>query len=257
MGVHPTNTTQLEDVAFDGAPETSGDEDLGRSRTAPKLTKAEYVRELEECIRTGMASGTVVAIGECGLDYDRLFFSPKDVQLRHFGFHFDLAEKYKLPMFLHDRNTGGDFAAIVREQRHRIPGGVVHSFTGTLDEMRTYLDLDLYIGINGCSLKTPENLAVVAEIPLERLLLETDAPWCEIKKSHASYPHVKTHFPTVKKEKFAHGKLVQSRCEPCQMIQVAEVVAAVKGVSVADLATIVHDNTRKLFFGGKGMPSLL
>lgn len=110
---------------------------------------------------------------ECGLDYDRLFFSPKDVQLRHFALHFDLAAKHGLPLFLHDRNTSGDFLRIMRAHRHRVPGGVVHSFTGTAGEAKEYLDMGLQLGINGCSLKTEENLAVVRGLPLDRLLLET------------------------------------------------------------------------------------
>lgn len=62
---------------------------------------------------------------------------------------------------------------MVRANRHRFTNGVVHSFTGTVEEMKKLLELDLYIGVNGCSLKTEENLAAVKEIPLDRIMLET------------------------------------------------------------------------------------
>lgn len=61
-------------------------------------------------------------------------------------------------MYLHNRNTGNDFFDIVKANRHKFTRGVVHSFTGNLEEMKQILSLDLYIGINGCSLKTEENI---------------------------------------------------------------------------------------------------
>ena len=103
-----------------------------------------------------------------------------------FPFHFDLAEKYNLPMYLHSRSTEGDFARIVKENRSKFSTGVVHSFTGDEQELQELLDLDLYIGINGCSMKTKENCEIVKKVPLDRIMLETDCPYCEIRNSHHS-----------------------------------------------------------------------
>jgi TatD DNase family protein len=77
----------------------------------------------------------VTAIGECGLDYDRLEHSSKEAQLKHFPLHFDLAAKYQLPMYLHSRNCEEDFIRIVRENRHKFKDACVHSYTGSMKEL--------------------------------------------------------------------------------------------------------------------------
>jgi TatD DNase family protein len=133
------------------------------------------IEELTKVIAHG--KGKVVAIGEFGLDYDRLHFSSMAEQIPAFEAQFILAERTGLPLFLHDRNTSGDFGAIIRKNRGRFSTGVVHSFTGTLEEMRDYVAQGLYIGLNGCSLKTPENIEVSKLVPIERLMLETDCPY--------------------------------------------------------------------------------
>eukprot|EP00968_Pinguiococcus_pyrenoidosus_P026125 scaffold7052_cov254-Pinguiococcus_pyrenoidosus.AAC.130 len=170
VGVHPTRSSEFF-----------------RADTTPEKHLAE-VREIAEAAK---ASGKGVALGEAGLDYARLRFAPKEHQLGAFELQLGLAEEMQLPMFLHDRDTGGDFLAMLREHRSRLAGGVVHSFTGSLEEAKALVDLDLSIGINGCSLKTEENLEVVRWLPLERIMLETDAPWCSIRPTHAGFDHVR------------------------------------------------------------------
>ena len=160
--------------------------------------------------------------------------------MKHFPLHFDLAEKYKLPMYLHNRNTGDDFYKLVRENRHRFSTGVVHSFTGPIEELEKILSLDLYVGINGCSLKTKDNLEVLKSVPLDKIMLETDSPYCEIRNSHAGSAFIKTKFPTKKSEKWEKGFLVRGRNEPCQIIQVAEVVAKVLNVDLKTLCDKEH-----------------
>ena len=89
-------------------------------------------------------------------------------------------------MYLHSRATGDEFASIIRANRHRFPTGVVHSFTGDLNELEQLVEMGLFIGVNGCSMKTEENCEVVKAIPLDRLMIETDCPYCDIRNSHAS-----------------------------------------------------------------------
>lgn len=87
--------------------------------------------------------------------------------------HFDLAQKHNLPMYLHSRNCKEDFVRIVKENRHKFSSACVHSYTGDADELKQLLALDLYVGVNGCSLKTQENIEVMKLIPLNRLMLES------------------------------------------------------------------------------------
>eukprot|EP00730_Choanoeca_flexa_P008085 TRINITY_DN12438_c2_g3_i3.p1 TRINITY_DN12438_c2_g3~~TRINITY_DN12438_c2_g3_i3.p1 ORF type:complete len:305 (+),score=27.80 TRINITY_DN12438_c2_g3_i3:57-971(+) len=190
----------------------------------------------------------VVAVGETGLDYARLEFCAKDTQLTYFRRQIDLALELNKPMFLHLRDAHQDFIDVMRSL-DRIPSGVVHSYDGPLDAALELIELGFYIGLNGCSLRTDDNLAVVRELPLERLMLETDCPWCDIRPTHAGAGHVKTTFDAVKKpDKYVEGKLVKGRNEPCSIIQVAEVIAGVKEVSVDVIASAAYANTRTLFF---------
>lgn len=119
----------------------------------------------------------VVAIGECGLDYNR-DFSPREVQRRWFAEQVRLAQEMKMPLFLHEREASADFVSILKEQQ--VQQAVVHCFTGTRQELLTYLDLGWHIGITGwiCDERRGKHLReLVRLVPLDRLMIETDAPF--------------------------------------------------------------------------------
>ncbi|XP_059622167.1 deoxyribonuclease TATDN1 [Phlebotomus argentipes] len=207
-----------------------------------------YFSDLQASIEKYKAK--IVAVGEIGLDYDRLHFCEKDCQKRFFEKQLELAETFNLPLFLHCRNSHADFIEIIEKNRDKIKcGGVVHSFDGNIDEAEKLIDMGFFIGLNGCSLKTEDNLQVVTLLPAEKIMIETDAPWCGIRPSHAGAGFVQTKFPTVKrKEKWTPDHLIDGRCEPAQILQVLEVIAGVKGEDKEKLADIFYNNTLSVFF---------
>jgi TatD DNase family protein len=130
-------------------------------------------------LRELAAHDAVVAIGECGLDYNR-DFSPRPVQDRWFEAQVELAAELKMPLFLHERDAHARFLEILKPRRDRLPGACVHCFTGTEAELRTYLDLDLHIGITGWiadERRGAHLYELVKMIPDDRLMIETDAPY--------------------------------------------------------------------------------
>lgn len=230
-GVHPTRCSQ----EFGDTPES--------------LEK--YMVELRNVVNEGLADGSLAALGELGLDYARLEFCDEEAQKRGLIAQLELARDVDLPLFLHNRDTGHDLLDMLKKyyfiDGKERAGGVVHSFDDSLDLAVKFMDLGLYIGINGCSLKTEDNLNVVRDIPLDKLLLETDCPWCDIRATHAGARHVETKFDTKTEKKYVAGCCVKGRYEPCHIAQVCQIIAGVKGVPVEEVANASRDNAYKLF----------
>ena len=134
---------------------------------------------LRELLSNKLPEGEIIAIGECGLDYNRSF-SPPDAQRKCFENQLALAAQTGKPVFLHERDAFDDFLCILKQYRSDLPGAVVHCFTGGAAELEAYLALDCYIGITGwiCDERRGSHLIpLLPRIPAGRLLLETDAPY--------------------------------------------------------------------------------
>ncbi|OIR57652.1 MAG: TatD family hydrolase [Amphiamblys sp. WSBS2006] len=192
----------------------------------------------------------IVAVGECGLDYDRLEFADKATQKKCFELHFNLSQATGLPMFLHLRNAFEDFVEIVSRRRGCFSKGVVHSFTGSEDEMEVLLGLGLHIGVNGCSLKKEETIECLSKAPLERIMFETDAPWCGIRRTHAGMKYLLEAEIRKERKKGSAGtreELVKGRNEPCNIDQVCFVFSRGRREEVSAVSEKVYENTVSFF----------
>ncbi|KJH45891.1 hydrolase, TatD family [Dictyocaulus viviparus] len=201
-----------------------------------------------------------VAVGECGLDFNRNF-SPQDVQKYVFKkqvvqlpthiFRVELACELKKPLFIHEREAHQDMVNILSEVGDRLPPAVVHCFTGTEEEAKKYIEMGLYIGLTGFLWKDRLQNGVQAAlknatIPLDRILIETDAPFMYPKINDKKLPvSVKEAFsePTKQLHKFASF----NRNEPCALAAVCEMIAAFIKIDPTEVAEITTANAKRVF----------
>ena len=140
---------------------------------------SEYTDECDAEMRALHVHPEVVAVGECGLDYNR-DFSPRPAQRKAFERQLQIAVDTAKPLFLHQRDAHDDFIAMMKNFDGQLGSAVVHCFTAERGELFDYLDRDYYIGITGwlCDERRGAHLReLVKHIPAERLMIETDAPY--------------------------------------------------------------------------------
>lgn len=180
--------------------------------------KNNYIEELENLI---INNSKVVAIGEIGLDY---YFNSenKSIQIKVFEEQIELSLKHDLPILVHDREAHGDTLEILKKYK---PKGIVHCFSGSLEMAQEIIKLGMYIGIGGVvTFKNAKTiLDVVREIPLENIVLETDAPYL------APVPF--------------RGK----RCDSSYIKYVAEKISEIKSIDVKKVYKQTFKNAMNLF----------
>lgn len=179
---------------------------------------------VDDLVQRAQSSEKVVAIGETGLDYFRLS-EPLDWQRNRFRTHIRAAREAGLPLIVHTREAREDTLRIMKEEGADQCGGVLHCFTESWEMAQAAIDMNFYISLSGIvTFKKAQELQSVAErLPIDRLLIETDSPYL------APVPH--------------RGKTN----DPSKVIHVAEKIAELRGVTVADVARQTTDNFYALF----------
>lgn len=183
-------------------------------------------------IRSCAQHPKVKAIGETGLDYNRNF-SPRDDQVKSFEQHIEIAFDTKLPMFLHERDAGEDMTDILKTHRDNLSDAVIHCFTGEKKTLYGYLDLDMHIGITGwiCDERRGFHLhEFVKDIPLSRLMIETDAPYLTPR-----------NLP--KDERKRMGR----RNEPCALPYILDMISEHRAESRDEIEAGVLETTKQFF----------
>ena len=189
----------------------------------------EYTAEVHKTLEDLLEHDKVVAVGECGLDFNRNFSTPTE-QEHAFRQQLEIAKDTQLPVFLHQRDAHDLFLEIMNDNINEISGGVAHCFTGNKDQMKDYLDLGLYIGITGwvCDERRGHDLQeAIKYIPADRMLIETDAPYLlprDLKPKPKS-----------------------RRNEPMHLRHILETISRLRGEDAEELATITVENTKNLF----------
>lgn len=200
VGVHPHDARNLDDDAF-------------------------------ERLKVLAAEERVVAIGEIGLDFYR-DLSPRPVQKVVFHKQMQLAVEFKLPVVIHTREAFQETLLIVAEYADLLPGGVFHCFPGDVNEAQQVIELGFLIGVGGVVTYEKSCMSRVAcEIPLDKMILETDAPYL------TPVPH--------------RGK----KNRPAYVRYVCDKVAQLRGISPAEVEKVTDRTCQKLFhlvetFGG-------
>lgn len=216
---------------------------------------SQYIDELRELGESLVVENLspLAAFGEIGLDYEYLDRASKEVQQQAFREQLELAVHFQLPLFLHVRESTEDFISIIKPFLSRLPrGGLVHSFAGNKEEMFQLVELGLELSVNGVSFRTDEQLEMVKHIPLNKLHLETDAPWCEVLGNDpkiAPYLEKARPLPPSRKHnKFILGQMVKTRNESCNMERVGLVVAGLKGIEIEEVVEAAWANSSRMFW---------
>lgn len=186
--------------------------------------KDEYAEML---IHSFANDAKAIAVGEMGLDFNRNYSTPKE-QIHAFEAQLAIAKKSNKPVYLHEREAFNELTQRI-EEANLANSGVIHCFTGNTHQLRTYLDLGLYIGITGWLLDERRNQELVealAYLPLDRLLIETDSPYLLPRNIR---PRPKRNHP-----KF--------------LSYIAKEVAELKGISFEEVKVASEANTKTLFF---------
>lgn len=194
----------------------------------------ETIAQLRVCLK----EPKIVALGEAGLDFHR-DFCPRPRQKHVFESLLELGVETGMPLFAHERDAAREMREMLRDCRDRLGPVVIHCFTGDRDALHGYLDLDCHIGITGwfCDERRGKHLhSLVADIPDDRLMLETDAPYLLPRdlKDNPNYTHLRV-------------AMKSGRNEPCALPHIIERVAAHLPNGTSTLASRATSTAERFF----------
>jgi TatD DNase family protein len=212
LGVHPHEAKDMTEEDFT---------EIKQLISGSEIQNSKFKIQNEE---ESQVQSKIVAIGEIGLDY-HYFHSPKDVQRAVFSRFLELAVELKKPVMIHDRETGTECVDLIQQEGRGALVGQAHCFSGDWALAQKYLDLGFYISVTGVITfpKANQLRDVVQKIPLDRLLVETDAPFL------APVPF--------------RGK----KNQPAYVRFVVEELAKLRGISFEEMARITFENAARLF----------
>lgn len=229
VGLHPIHVGEKRKVDM---LEVESEEKEGQPWAVFETNAEEFDYERYRQLALSSPKGKVVAIGECGLDY---YYQPKGSlkraefrakQKEVFERHIALSLEQHLPLIIHCRKAHEDLLHILGQYRGRVRG-VVHCYTGSAEQAQKFLGLGLYLGFNGLIFKDvpalPNPKEIIAFVSLERILLETDAPYLAPPQASAD------------------------RNEPLFVRYVAEEVARIKKLPVEEVSRVTTANAKTLF----------
>ncbi len=191
---------------------------------------SDYSSDLGSELRDMLKHKNAVAVGECGLDFNRNFSTRKE-QIRAFEAQLEIAIDLQKPLFLHQRDAHEDFISMIKSCRDNLGQVVAHCFTGSIEEVNDYVLQDMYVGVTGwiCDERRGASLQrAVQHIPLDRIMLETDAPYL--------LPRDLQQKPVEK-----------GRNEPCFLPHIAQAVAKHMQLEEEHLIAAAYENSRKFF----------
>lgn len=214
-------SSSVEDTAENAVLAEKYDYIYAASGVHPESVDSNPADYLETIRRTAESSPKIKAIGEIGLDYHYEGYD-REKQIILFEEQLELAKELGLPVIIHSRDACEDTLAILKNHR---PNGILHCFSGSAETAREILKLGMYIGFTGVlTFKNAKKaLKALAEVPLDRLLLETDCPYM------APVPF--------------RGK----RCDSSMIIHTAEKAAEIKGISVEEILNITCENGKRIY----------
>lgn len=180
-------------------------------------------REELSLIEKQLSERSFAAVGEIGIDlyWDKTVVKEQEEAFKR---QIELANQYKLPVVIHSRESFEEIYTILLQTKKEIPCGIFHCFTGTIDQAQRAIDLGFYLGIGGVvTFKNSGLDKVMREIDLQHVVLETDAPY------------------------LAPAPFRGKRNEPLYILKVAEKIAGIKNISLAEVARITTENSEKIF----------